>query len=63
MPLIALGQGKVKYIKPSLDEMPNIGRLVCLNETVQQHKRDKYIRELSDSMSRLQIHLLGKNYS
>lgn len=60
MPLIIVGKGRVIHKKPVGDEVPRIGRLFYLNEIVHQHKRERAVRELSQSMSLLQFTLLKR---
>jgi hypothetical protein len=57
MPLI-VKDGKVVYKKPTMDEMPKIGKYANLNSIVQMHKTHAHIRNLSDSMSVLQRSLI-----
>lgn len=57
MPLV-IKDGKVVYKKPTMDEMPKIGKYVSLNPIVQMHKAHAQIRNLSDSMSVLQRSLI-----
>jgi hypothetical protein len=52
MPLISLGKGKVVYERPA--EPVKIGRLVCLNETINARKRRAEIDKLPINMSMIQ---------
>ena len=57
MPLV-IKDGKVVYKKPSVDEMPKIGKYANLNPIVQMHRAHAHIRNLSESMSVLQRSLI-----
>jgi hypothetical protein len=57
MPLI-VKDGKVVYKKPTVDEMPKIGRYANLNPIFQMHLAHAHIRNLSESMSVLQRSLI-----
>ena len=57
MPLI-VKDGKVLYKKPTVDEMPKIGKYANLNPIVQMHRAHAHIRNLSESMSLLQCSLI-----
>ena len=57
MPLV-IKDRKVVYQKPTVEEMPKIGKYVSLNPIIQMHKAHAQIRNLSDSMSILQRSLI-----
>ena len=57
MPLV-IKDGKVVYKKPTVDEMPKIGKYANLNPIIQMHRAHAQIRNLSDSMSILQRSLI-----
>jgi hypothetical protein len=57
MPLV-IKDRKVVYRKPTVEEMPKIGKYVSLNPIIQMHRAHAQIRNLSDSMSILQRSLI-----
>ena len=57
MPLV-IKDGKVVYNKPTVDEMPKIGKYANLNPIFQMHQANAHIRNLSESMSVLQRSLI-----
>lgn len=57
MPLL-IKDDKVVYVKPTVDEMPKIGKYANLNPIFQMHRTHAQIRNLSDSMSILQRSLI-----
>ena len=57
MPLL-IKDGKVIYNKPTVEEMPKIGKYANLNPIVQMHRANAQIRNLSESMSVLQRSLI-----
>jgi len=57
MPLV-IKDRKVVYQKPTVDEMPKIGKYVSLNPIFQMHRAHAHIRNLSESMSVLQRSLI-----
>ena len=58
MPLVVVGKGNVAYKRPTQKELPVIGRLVCLNQTMSVLQQAKKIRELSEGMYLIQSTLL-----
>lgn len=58
MPLVVVEKGKVLYKRPTKQELPVIGRLVCLNQTLSILQQAKKIRELSEGMYIVQSALL-----
>lgn len=58
MPLVVAEKGRVLYKRPTQQELPVIGRLVCLNQTLSMLQQAKKIRELSEGMYIVQSALL-----
>lgn len=58
MPLVVVKKGVVAYKRPTKRELPVIGRLVCLNQTLSILEQAKKIRELSAGMYLVQSALL-----
>lgn len=58
MPLVVVRKGVVAYKRPRKNELPVIGRLVCLNKTLSILDQAKKIRELSEGMYLVQSALL-----
>ena len=58
MPLVVVGKGTVVYKRPTQSELPVIGRLVCLNQTLSILQQAKKIRDLSEGMYLVQSALL-----
>ena len=58
MPLNVVGKGVVVYKAPKPEELPVIGRCVCLNKTLGIIARANQIRAVSESMYKLQSALL-----
>lgn len=62
MPLVVV-DGAVLYRRPKKEELPKIGSMYFLNPIRVEKEREKHCRELSDSMSRIQVALLkGKKH-
>ena len=57
MPLVIKNR-KVVYQKPTVEEMPKIGKYANLNPIFQMHRAHAHIRNLSESMSVLQRSLI-----
>lgn len=58
MPLKVVERGVVVYKAPTQEELPVIGRCVCLNDTLSMIARANQIRAVSESMYKLQSALL-----